>query len=390
MTAALLPSRPMLYKSIMSLEELVTLARAAGASDVHLESTGKAVWRVNGTLRCFDDAQAARAIEAIVTNLLDEAERRQFEERRSVDCAVTIASGRCRLNVFYTNTSRAAAIRLLPQAVPAVAELNLHPAFAELPRLQHGLVIVSGPTGSGKSSTLAALVNGINRSSARHIVTLESPVEFMLASEQSFVQQREVGRDTPSFEQGLIDALRQDPDVIVVGEMREPETMRLVLNAAETGHLVMTTLHSGSSAEALQRIVGAFPAEIQGNVAAQLADVVQAVIAQRLHWCPGPKLRIPVCEMLRANHAVRNHVRSRDFFKLASALEVGSEEGMFTFERYRRWVDGQSEWHAPATTPPGIVPSERPTAGRTGNPEEQSRIEIDPFRGSLGAILKKN
>src|SRR5207342_562535 len=160
-------------------------------------------------------------------------------------------------------------------------KLNLHPDLRRHISHHNGLIIVSGATGSGKSSTMAALIQEINLGEARHIVTIESPIEYSFRPRASYIRQREVGRDTPSFEQGLLDALREDPDVLMVGEMREPETMRLTLNASETGHLVLATVHSSTCAEALQRLVGAFPAEIQNNVAAQLADCLVGVIAQR-------------------------------------------------------------------------------------------------------------
>src|SRR5262249_39203600 len=160
-----------------------------------------------------------------------------------------------------------------------VERLNLHPDLRKLVTHTHGLILVSGPTGSGKSSTLAALIQEINLNEARHIVTIEAPIEYTFRPRRAYIRQREVGRDTPSFEQALLDALREDPDVLMVGEMREPETMRLTLNASETGHLVLATVHSATCAEALQRVVAAFPAEIQSGVAAMLADCLLAVIS---------------------------------------------------------------------------------------------------------------
>src|SRR6185369_3779963 len=180
----------------------------------------------------------------------------------------------------------------------------LHPDLQKLIGHPHGFILVSGPTGSGKTSTLAALIEEINTSEARHVITLESPIEYTFRARAAYIRQREVGRDTPSFEQGLLDALREDPDVLMVGEMREPETMRLTLNAAETGHLVLATVHSGTCAEALQRVVLAFPSDIQSNVAAQLADCLVAVICQRLRFRPDLNLRLPECEILRSTSSV--------------------------------------------------------------------------------------
>ena len=234
--------------------------------------------------------------------------------------------------------------------------LNLHPDLARLVAPHHGLVIVSGPTGSGKTSTLAALVQELNQREARHVVTLESPIEYLLAPQRCFIRQREVGRDSPSFEQGLHDAMREDPDVLVVGELRDPETMRLTLAAAETGHLVLATLHSATCAEALQRIVSAFPAEIQPGVAAQLADCLVGVVAQRLRWIPQRELRAPECEVLVASQNSRAMIRQSQFFKLQSAIETGAADGSWSFARYREWMDRRTDWHVPPAEPAPVPP----------------------------------
>jgi twitching motility protein PilT len=271
----------------------------------------------------------------------------------------------------------------------------------------HGLILISGPTGSGKSSTLAALIQEINLTDTRHIVTVESPIEYTFRPRHSYIRQREVGRDTPSFEQALLDALREDPDVLMVGEMREPETMRLTLNASETGHLVLATVHSSTCAEAVQRIASAFPAEIQASVCAQLADCLLAVISQRLVFRNDLNMRVPECEVLVANHAVKNFIRTREFFKIASALETGADHGMWTFQRYRTWLQNRKKWHLP--NEPAEAPDSEPTGeatplpslpaviktGTTVAPQKPTlgtgeRIEIEPEEGDWGKILKKN
>src|SRR5438045_1401375 len=229
------------------------------------------------------------------------------------------------------------AIRFLAAFQATVEKLNLHPDLKRLAAPQHGLVLVCGPTGSGKSSTLAALIQEINLTEARHVVTIESPIEYTFRPRLAYIRQREVGRDTPSFEQGLLDALREDPDVLMVGEMREPETMRLTLNASETGHLVLATMHSSTCAEALQRSVFAFPAEIQSAVRAQLADCLVAVVCQRLRFRPELKMRVPECETLIPTIPIKSFIRSGDFFKIVSSLEMGAENGMWTFQRYQTW-----------------------------------------------------
>ncbi len=272
-------------------------------------------------------------------------------------------------------------------------------------------MLISGPTGCGKSSTLAALIQEINLSEPRHIVTIESPIEYSFRPRRAYIRQREVGRDTPSFEQALLDSLREDPDVLMVGEMREPETMRLTLNASETGHLVLATVHSGTCAEALQRIALAFPAEIQGNICAQLADCLLAVVCQRLRFKPELNIRVPECEILRPTNSAKALIRNRDFFKLSQALETGAEHGMWTFQRYQTWLSKRTQWHIPDANeePPDDEPVEaqnvessppfdsRPAAriektlpeipSATRKPE--GRIEIEPVEGGLDELLRK-
>src|SRR5262249_17458989 len=239
----------------------------------------------------------------------------RFLERRSFDLSKTIRGIRCRINIFQTSRGVGFAVRLLASFQATIEKLNLHPDLKKLVAPSNGLVVISGPTGCGKSSTLAGLIQEINLAETRHIVTVESPIEYMLRPRRAYIRQREVGRDTPSFGQALLDALREDPDVLMVGEMREPETMRLTLNASETGHLVLATVHLGICVEALQRVASAFPAEIQASVCAQLADCLIAVISQRLYFRQELNIRVPECEVLIATHAIKNFIRNRDFFK---------------------------------------------------------------------------
>jgi twitching motility protein PilT len=239
------------------------------------------------------------------------------------------------------------AIRLLVPFQASIERLNLHEDLKKIVQATHGLVIVSGPTGSGKSSTLAALVEEVNRSARRHVVTIESPIEYTFAPRQALIRQREVGRDTPSFEQALHDALREDPDVLMVGEVRDPESMRLALTAAETGHLVLTTLHSATTGEALARVVSSFAPEIQPSVCAQLADSLVAVVSQRLRWFPERNALAPECEILVATTQARSIVRQGHFFKIPTALETGGHEGCWTFSRYREWLERRTDWATP-------------------------------------------
>ena len=394
----------------MKLESLITTARANGASDLHLEPALPPAIRVRGTLRTAGDPLTGRELLEMAKELIGTDQWTHFLERRSADLSRTIQGVRCRINVLQTSRGVGFAIRLLSSFQATLEKLNLHPDLRRHVSHQNGLIIVSGPTGSGKSSTMAALIQEINVSEPRHIVTIESPIEYSFRPRVSYIRQREVGRDTPSFEQGLLDALREDPDVLMVGEMREPETMRLTLNASETGHLVLTTVHSSTCVEALQRIVSAFPSEIQSGVRAQLADCLVAVICQRLRFRPDLKIRLPECEILVPSHSVKNHIRNGEFFKIISALETGAEHGMWTYQRYQTWMENKKNWYIPAETetaeaePPEtapVTPLPRPAAAKapeapsvpqkpnTAPLKTSGPIEIEPVEGGLEELLKK-
>jgi len=235
-------------------------------------------------------------------------------------------------------------------------------------------------------------------------VTIENPIEFSFRPKRAFIRQREVGRDTPSFEQALLDSLREDPDVLMVGELREPETMRLTMSAAETGHLVLATVHSSNCTEALQRIINAFPSEIQGNIAAQMADCLIGVVSQRLQFRPQLNICVPECEVLMATMAVKNFIRNRDFFKIISSIETGAEYGMWSYPRYRAWLDKRTNFNMAARenapeeeetttkfrTLPAAMPKAAPAAdiSAKSNAAEPGRIEIEPTE-TFEKILKK-
>ena len=399
----------------MDLESLVSLALHNGASDLHLEAGLPAAIRVRGALRTAGEPLPAKLLVEMAHQIVGEEQWPHFLERRSFDFSKTIHGARCRINILQTSRGVGFAIRLLSSFQATVEKLNLHPDLKKLINHANGLILVSGPTGSGKSSTLAALIQEINLADTRHIVTIESPIEYVFRPRRAYIRQREVGRDTPSFEQALLDALREDPDVLMVGEMREPETMRLTLSASETGHLVLATVHSSTCAEALQRVVSAFPSEIQSSVAAQLADCLVAVICQRLRFRPELNIRVPECEILMASHAVKSFIRNRDFFKIVSSLETGAEHGMWTFQRYRNWLDHRTNWQVPgehpeppdseATEPvapapvlpaftsmanaPKPEPKPVPTHGSPAPAKPPGRIEIEPVDGGFGKILKR-
>jgi len=391
----------------MDLESLISAAAANGASDLHLESRMPPALRVRGALKVGTDPLPAQAITDMARLLIGEEQWPYFLERRSYDLSRTIKGVRCRINILYTSRGVGMAIRLLASFQATVEKLNLHPDLKKFTKHNNGLVLVCGPTGSGKSSTLAALIQEINLADARHIITVESPIEYSFRPRRSYIRQREVGRDTPSFEQALLDSLREDPDVLMVGEMRDPETMRLTLSAAETGHLVLATVHSATCAEALQRVIGSFPAEIQGAISAQVADCLVGVISQRLRFRQDLNMRVPECEILLATHAVKNFIRTREFFKISTALETGADNDMWTFQRYAKWLDGRTQWFVPGQSPeppdsemPDIAPSPLPppVAVKPGRSvavpkapsasKPEGRLEIEAVEGGLEDILK--
>lgn len=398
---------------MIDLGSLVASAQKQGASDLHLESGLPLAVRVRGVLQVSGEPIPAAALTTLAHTLLKPEEWAVFGERRSFDCSRTIAGVRCRLNLLHTARGVGLAIRLLAAFQATLERLNLHPDLRKLVVPTNGLLLIAGPTGSGKSSTLAALIQEINLTEARHILTIESPIEYSFRPRKAFIRQREVGRDTPSFEQALLDAMREDPDVLMVGEMREPQTMRLTLNAAETGHLVLATVHSGTCAEALQRLVLAFPAEIQNNICAQLADCLVAVVCQRLRYRTDLGIRVPECEILRPTVPVKAFIRNRDFFKIPQVLETGGEHGMWTFERYQAWLARRTQWHLPdkadgapddepgpppenadllaaaSTTPPSSARGPARPAGAVPAGKPDAPIEIEPVEGGIEALLRK-
>ncbi|MEW5851685.1 MAG: PilT/PilU family type 4a pilus ATPase [Myxococcota bacterium] len=389
----------------MQLDTLITLAREHGASDLHLEGGLPAALRVRGSLKTVGEAIPAATLSAMARELVGEAHWGELRERRSLDLARTIQGVRCRINILHTLRGVGLAVRLLAATQASIKRLNLHPDMKRLVQPETGLVLVSGPTGSGKTSTLAALIQEINASESRHIITLEHPIEYAFRPQQAFIRQREVGRDTPSFEQGLLDALREDPDVIMVGEMRDPHTMRLTLNAAETGHLVLATMHSATCAEALQRVVSSFAPEVQPAVCAQLADCLVAVVCQRLRFRPKEKLRVPECEILVATTAAKAVIRQNQFFKLPSVMESGGADGHWTWARYAEWLDRRTDWSIPssqANEPPEDTLREEPAepapppprrteprAPPPATPPPEGVIVINEEEDDLDALLRQ-
>jgi twitching motility protein PilT len=334
----------------MGFEDWIEKARSMGASDLHLEANTPVVARVLGELKAAGVVVTREQLAQAGQDLLGGEAWAHFKERGSADVAISIRGVRCRASFYLTVRGIAIAIRLLSPSIKDIHACNLHPDFRKFTEASTGLVIISGPTGSGKSTTLAALIEEINASRARNIVTLESPLEYIFANRLSYIRQREIPTHSPTFEQGITDALRENPDVLVISEMRTPEVMRLTLNAAETGHLVLATMHSANCAEALSRLCMSFPSDIQASVRAQLADCLVGMSCQRLDFLSAHGLRVPHCEILMPSSGAKGTIRAGNFSQITNVLQSGGEEGMWTFERYQRWMEQVSDWVRPAPT----------------------------------------
>ncbi|MDP9088590.1 MAG: Flp pilus assembly complex ATPase component TadA [Pseudomonadota bacterium] len=360
----------------MPVQDWIKKGRELGASDLHMEADAPPVARVRGQLSPIGPPVAAAQVLEAARQLLGRDGWTQFLARGSADLSRTLAGVRCRINIFQTVRGVAMAVRLLSAFQNNLRACNLHPDLKKLTEATTGLIVLSGPTGSGKSTTLAALIEEINAASERNIIAIESPIEYLFTNRRSFIRQREVPTHSPSYEQALIDALRENPDVLVIGEMRSPEVMRLTLNAAETGHLVIATMHSATCAEALTRMCMSFPAEIQGSIRAQLADCFVALVCQRLDFLSEFRLRVPVCEILLPSAASKGTIRGGQFSQIANVLQTGGEAGMWNFDRYERWIAQKKDWVSPTLA--GPLPQERaPPAPPKIQRRESMPVQID-------------
>lgn len=317
------------------MEELKSYIEAAHkkqASDVHLVAGAVPMMRVHDELFAFKkQALEASSVQKIATALLKQDQLKQLDATGDVDVGVVVAGVGLRINIHKQAEGLSLAIRLIPSKIPTPQELGFHETMMQIPTLTDGFVIVSGATGSGKSTTLAVVIQEINRSSSRHIITLEDPIEYRFANEQSLIEQRQLGMHFPSFAKGLRHVLRQDPDVIIVGEMRDPETISLALTAAETGHLVLSTLHAPNAAEVIERIVNVFGGAQQQQVLVQLAATLRMVIAQRLLPKKDGGL-VAAREVLTTTLAVQNAIRQNNLSVIRSAIQTGKKQGMISMD----------------------------------------------------------
>lgn len=317
----------------MDILSIINLARERGASDIHFTDRRPPLIRIDGELiDVGTDNMGPESLEAVIRELANERYD-EFLERGELDFTFQAPHNRLRVNIYRQRGVPAAALRLIPQKIPRFDQLGIPQAVRDLADLHQGLVLFTGPTGSGKSTTMASLINEINHTRACHILTLEDPIEYIHPHAKSVVNQREIGHDSYSFANALRAALRQDPDVILVGEMRDLETISTAVTAAETGHLVLATLHTSSAPATIDRIIDVFPAHQQQQIRVQLAETLRGVVAQRLLPKKGQSGRVMACEILVGTSAVKNLIREGKLHQIPTLMETGSKFGMQTFDQ---------------------------------------------------------
>ncbi len=317
----------------MDLTQLLAFTMQNNASDLHLSAGSPPIIRADGTLkRVKADPLSSDDIRTMLYSVMTEDQRAEFEKSMELDFAIALGEkARFRVNGFTTRLGVSAVFRTIPSDVPLMSDLGLPPVMKRFAELEKGIILITGPTGSGKSTTLASMVNHINLHMSKHILTIEDPVEFFHKSQKSLVNHREVGTDTNSFARALKSALREDPDVILVGEMRDYETISLALTAAETGHLVFATLHSNSASKTIDRVIDVFPTGDKEMVRAMLASSLQGVVAQTLLRKPEGG-RVGAFEILVGTNAVRNLIRENQIPQMYSMMQTGSRYGMITMQ----------------------------------------------------------
>ena len=326
------------------LVELLSATIQAGGSDLHLSTDIPPMARINGSLAPLSErALTSDYCRQLVLGAINEEQRARLEEHWELDFALQIAElGRFRANAHYSRGALEAAFRYIPERIPELEDLGHRPAVQQLCGVERGLIMVTGITGSGKSTTMASMIQQVSRQRDGVIITMEDPVEYVFQNARSVVKQREVGSDTKSFVSALRHVLRQDPDVILVGEMRDRETISATITAAETGHLVISTLHTIDAPKAIDRVIDAFPADQQPQIIAQLANALEAVISQRLLPREDGNGRVVATEILMANNGVRASIREQRWEQLVGLIEIGRKDGMHTIDQdlARLYLDG--------------------------------------------------
>ena len=317
------------------IKELLEYSLNSGASDLHLSVGSIPMVRIHGEMKKLQlpEMNLDTMIE-IKNEVLNENQKKIFDEKLEIDFSTALKDkGRFRVNFFNQINGLSAVFRTIPSIIKSTEELGIPPIMNQLSMMQKGLILLTGPTGSGKSTTLAAMIDYINENKSCHIITIEDPVEYFHHSKNSLINQRELGQSTHSFANALRSSLREDPDVILVGEMRDLETIQLALTAAETGHLVLSTLHTSSAVKTIDRIIDVFPAGQKGQIRSMLSESLEAVIAQKLLQNKNGNGRLPVSEIMIANDAVRNLIREDKIYQIPTLIQSGGQEGMQSLDQ---------------------------------------------------------
>lgn len=319
-----------------TIDELFRLMVDQGASDLHITSGAPPYLRLHGNMIALNYRElSSQDVQGLIFEILTEKQKKSFIEKWELDCAYTLQGiGRFRCNIFMQRKGLGAVFRIIPEKIKTVQELNLPPAIMDVIDCEKGLILVTGPTGSGKSTTLASLIHHINATREAHIITVEDPIEFVHPNIKSLINQREVGSHTKSFANALKAALREDPDILLVGELRDLETISLALTAAETGHIVFGTLHTNSAAKTIDRIIDVFPSGQQQQIRTMLAESLRGVIAQTLFTRADGQGRVAAYEIMRNTKAISNLIRESKIHQIPSAMQTGSSAGMILFEKY--------------------------------------------------------
>jgi len=318
----------------MDISELLIFAQEQGASDIHISAEEPPIIRLHGELRKLEmDPLPKETLHKMIYEVLNDRQRKTLEETKELDFSMDMGKyGRFRVNCFYQQRGEAAVFRTIPTEILSFEQLGLPNICRKVSDYKNGLVLVTGPTGSGKSTTLAAMIDYINKSRKEHIITIEDPVEFIHQSKNCLVNQRELGADTLSFANALRGSLREDPDIILVGEMRDLETIQLAITAAETGHLVFATLHTNSAPKTIDRIIDVFPAGQQAQIRAQFSETIQAVVSQTLLKTRDGKGRVAALEIMIGTTAIRNLIREGKVTQIPSSIQTGQKYGMQTMD----------------------------------------------------------
>jgi twitching motility protein PilT len=319
----------------MDVSELLIFAVKQKASDIHLSAGEPPIFRIHGDIKKIEmDPLTKDQTHKMIYDILSDRQRKVFEENKELDFSISLGEeyGRFRVNCFYQNRGESAVFRTIPSSVKSFEELGLPKVCRKISGYKKGLVLVTGPTGSGKSTTLAAMIDLINNERKEHILTIEDPIEFVHTSKNCLVNQRELNEHTYSFANALKSALREDPDVILVGEMRDLETIQLAITAAETGHLVFATLHTNSAPKTIDRIIDVFPAEQQAQIRTQFSETIQAVVSQRLLKKRDGTGRVASLEIMIGTPAIRNLIREGKISQIPSSMQTGQKYGMQTMD----------------------------------------------------------